>query len=120
MADADGIEMGREHDGDGLGRLSGDLDLGRRRREYHIDVRPDQLGRMLAQWRFAFRQAELEDNVLAFDIPEIAKAGPQRLHRSAIPAAVPSPGCPIRATFGGCCAQAAPGQATAAPPRSVK
>jgi hypothetical protein len=80
MTDADRIEMGGEHDWDGRGRLSGDLDLGGRRREDDVDILAHQLGRKLAQSVHHFCPAEVDDNVLALEIAKIAKAGPQCLH----------------------------------------
>src|SRR5262245_38715649 len=68
-----------EHDGDCLGRLSGGLRFGRSRREDDIDIYADQLGRQLRQLVDRFRPAKFNDEVLAFDIAELAQAGPQRL-----------------------------------------
>jgi hypothetical protein len=75
VSNADGIGMVGEYDGDRLGRLSGKLNGGRRRREDHVDVRTDQIGREVAQLVFAFRPAELDDDVLALDVAKVTQAG---------------------------------------------
>ena len=119
VPEADGVGMGGEHDGDRLGRLSGGLHLGRRRREYDVDIHADQLGRQLRQLVDRFRPPELNDNVLAFDVAEFTQARPQRLDPVAEAEAGPKPRNPIRGTFAGCCARAATGHAAAAPPSSA-
>jgi len=75
----DGVGVVGEDDGDCLGSLSGGLHLGRRRREYDVDIHADQLGCQLRQLVDPFRPAKLNDNVLALDIAEIAQPRPQRL-----------------------------------------
>jgi hypothetical protein len=61
---------------DRLGRLSGGLHLSRRSREDDVDIHANQLSRQLRQLVDRFRPPELDDNVLAFDIAELAQAGP--------------------------------------------
>ena len=80
MPEADGVGMDGEHDGDRFGRLPGGLDLGRRSREDDVDIHADQLGRKFRQLVDLFRPPELNDNVLALDIAEVAQARPQCLH----------------------------------------
>ena len=47
-------------------------------REDDVGIRADQLGRQLRQLVDRFRPPELNENVLAFDVAELAQAGPQR------------------------------------------
>src|SRR5262245_35400891 len=80
MADAHGVRMHREDNGDRAGRLAGRLDLGRRRREDDIDLHTRQLGGCLVHLLNRARPAELDNKVLAFDITQIAQSRPKRLY----------------------------------------
>ena len=71
--------MCREDDGDGGGRSSGRLGLGRRIRVDDIDLHTDQLSGTFVQLVDRIRPPEFDDEVLAFDITEVAQAGPERL-----------------------------------------
>jgi len=85
MANADGVEMRREDDGDRIGCPSGHLGLGRRVREDDIDLHSDQLGGRFVQLVDRVRPPEFDDEVLAFYVTEIAQARPECLdpeHRS--------------------------------------
>ena len=84
MTDADGVRMGREHDGDRFGQLLDNPNLRRRCREYDVDVHADQLGGKLRQLLDRFRPAEFDGNVLALDIAEFAQAGSQRLDAASV------------------------------------
>jgi hypothetical protein len=80
MPDADGIGVRGEDDGDRFGRLPGGFDKGRRRREDDVDIHADQLGSEFRQLLHPFRPAELNNDILALDVAEIAQARPQCLH----------------------------------------
>jgi hypothetical protein len=87
MADAYGVEMRREDDGDRRGCPSGLLGLGRRVREDDVDLHTDQLGGRFVQLLDRVRPPEFDDEVLAFDVTEIAQARPECLdydHRISI------------------------------------
>jgi hypothetical protein len=84
VSEADGVGMGGEHDGDRICHLSGGLHLGRRHREDDVGIHADQLGRQLRQLVDRFRPPEFNDNVHAFDITELAQAGPQRLDPASV------------------------------------
>ena len=79
VSDADGVGMGGKHNWDRLGRLLGSLHVGRRHREYDVNIHADQVGRQLRQLVNRFRPSELNDNILAFDMAELAQADPRRL-----------------------------------------
>ena len=58
--------------GDRFGSLVRGLDHSRRRGEDDIDLHAHQLGRKFRQLFDCFRPAELDDDVLALDITEVA------------------------------------------------
>src|SRR5262249_13288035 len=68
-----------KHDWDRLGALPGGLHLGRRHREDDVDIHAEELRYQPGQLIGRFRPPELDGNVLAFDIAELAQAGAQRL-----------------------------------------
>ena len=112
VTDADGVRMGREHDGDGFGQLLDNPNLRRRGREYDVDVRSDQRGGKLRQLLDRFRPLELDGNILASN--PVCNA----LTRLAWEDVGPSRRKPIRGTFALCCARAVNGHAVV-PPSSV-
>ena len=84
MPEADGVGMGREHYGDRRGQVPDRPDLRRGRREDEVDRQAHQLGGHLRQLVDRCREPELNDQVLAFDIAEVAQAGPQRLDSASV------------------------------------
>jgi hypothetical protein len=76
MSEAHGVGMPAEHDWDRLGHVPGGLHLSRRQCEDDVDIHADQLGRQLGQLFDRFRPAELDNDILAFNISELAQAGP--------------------------------------------
>src|SRR6266487_483787 len=75
----------RKNDGDRAGRPAGWLDLGRGGRKDDVDLHTGQLCGCFAHLLDRARPSELDDEVLAFDIAEIAQARPKSLypvHRS--------------------------------------
>jgi hypothetical protein len=78
VPEAGGIGMGSEYDGDRRGRRSRRLRLGRGERKDEIDVHADQFGGVLTQLLDPIRPPELDDDGLAFNVTEVAQAGPQR------------------------------------------
>ena len=80
MTDADRVGVGGEHDGDRFGQWLDNPDFGRRCREYDVNIGTDQLGGKLRQLLDRFREAELDGDVFALDIPQFAQAGLQCFH----------------------------------------
>jgi hypothetical protein len=79
MSDADRIGMECEYDGNCVCSLSGRLDLGRGRREDHVDLPADEFGREPGQLIDGFRPHRLHDNVFAFDVAKLAQRGAKHL-----------------------------------------
>src|SRR5215207_5367401 len=71
MADAYGVGMGSEHDRHCLGR---------RRSEDEVDPRADEFCREVRHVAGRLRPAELEFQVSAFDITQLAQPGPESLY----------------------------------------
>jgi hypothetical protein len=80
-----------EHDRSRLGRLTGGFHLGRRHRKNDIDIHADQLSRQLTQLLDRLRPPELNDDVFAIDIAQLAQAGQQRLDPVALSRGVTKP-----------------------------
>src|SRR5436190_5588760 len=80
MSEADGIGMCGKHDGDRICRSTRGLNLSGRSREDQVDLHAHQLGRKLGQLLDAFRPAELDGDVLACDVTEIAQARSECLY----------------------------------------
>ena len=74
-----------------------------------VDLEPHQLGRELGKpVVLALRPAELDDEVLALDVAELAQARPECLQPGCDPAAEAGPRKPMRRTLAdGCCAKEA-------------
>jgi hypothetical protein len=90
------------------------------RRENDIDLESDELGRDLGKaFGAPLRPANLDCDVSALGPAEFA----QSLHKAAVHGpqveGVAVPRNPMVCSFAGCCARAASGHATAAPPSSV-
>src|SRR5215208_6254298 len=80
MADAYGVGMGSEHDRHCLGRRQRGSCLGRRRSEDEVAPRADEFCREVRHVAGRLRPAELEFQVSAFDITQLAQPGPESLY----------------------------------------
>ena len=80
MPQADGVAMGGKYNGNCFGGLSGGLDHGRRGCKNDVDMHADKLGGEFRQLIHAIGPSELNHNVLALDVAEVAQALPQCLH----------------------------------------
>ena len=114
---ADRVARHREHDRDDRCRLLCCEEPRRPVRDDDIDLEPDELGRDLGVALAAsLRPAILDRDGATLDPAEFA----QPLHESGDPWApgrsVVVPKNPMVGSFAGCCARAASGHATAAPP----
>ena len=78
MTDANWVGMREDHR-HRLGRLERGPRFRRGGRKDHIHARADQLCRELRHFQRALRPAELEAQVSAFQVAEVAQAGAQRL-----------------------------------------
>jgi hypothetical protein len=68
------ISTGRHHDRDRLRRLLSRADRGAAPRNNHLDLEPDQVSREVAETFVApLRIPLLDDQVLAFDVTEVAQ-----------------------------------------------
>jgi hypothetical protein len=76
MPNANGVSVLGEYDWNCFGRLSGGLDLSRSRRKNDIDICADELGCEIGHFGDPWRPPELNDNVLAIDVAEVAQACP--------------------------------------------
>ena len=80
VSDADGVGMPPEHDRDRAGRLSGGLDLRRRRRKNDIDLQAHEGLPELWQPFRRLRPSKDEVDVLALDIAVMQQACPQGVY----------------------------------------
>jgi hypothetical protein len=80
VSEADRTGVACEHYWNRFGRLSGGLYLNRGWRKDDVDIRANQIGRELWQLVGPFGPSEFDDEIISFDVAQIAQARPKCLN----------------------------------------